>query len=390
MLTGNLIGNTFLSNSLRILHCLRAPVGGLFRHVYDLASAQVDMGHETGIICDSSTDDATASDKLSSLSDLCTLGVHRIAMNRGIGFNDFFATRAVRKIARLHEVDIIHGHGAKGGAYARLAAAGLKRKGQNIATLYTPHGGSLHYSPGSLPGKIFMALERRLGGKTDGLIFESAYSGKLYQEKIGPYPCLAEVIPNGLAPDEFYETALDIDAADFLFIGELRHLKGIDVLLEAIARLSKEKPDISVFIVGAGPDEITYRRMTKRLGLISTVTFAGAMPARTAFSRGQCLIMPSRAESFPYIVLEAAAAQLPIIATNVGGIPEIISGTGQELIPPADADALKDQMKLFLDTPDIFIERAKKLQQRVSQRFTITGMAGSITRFYSRVLYAIR
>lgn len=390
MLPGHLIGNSFVSNILRILHCLRAPVGGLFRHVYDLASAQVKMGHEIGIICDSATGGTIAAKKLSSLSGICSLGIHRIAMNRGIGINDFFATRAVRNIARLHQVDILHGHGAKGGAYARLAAAALKREEQSIATLYTPHGGSLHYSPGSLPGKVFMALERQLGGETNGLIFESAYSAKLYQEKIGTYPCLAEIIPNGLAPDEFYEPVLDINAADFLFIGELRHLKGVDVLLEAIASLSKEIPGISAFIVGAGPDEATYRRMAKRLGLASAVTFAGAMPARAAFSRGQCLVMPSRAESFPYVVLEAAAAQLPIIATNVGGIPEIISSTGHKLIPPADTDALKTQMKLFLDAPETFLEQAKTLQQRVLQRFTIAGMAGSVTRFYGRVLYASR
>ena len=68
------------------------------------------------------------------------------------------------------------------------------------------------------------------------------------------------------------------------------------------------------------------------------------MPAREAFALGRALVVPSRAESFPYIVLEAAAAGLPLLATNVGGIPEIVSGTDTALLPPEDADALAQAM----------------------------------------------
>ncbi|RMF11131.1 MAG: glycosyltransferase family 1 protein, partial [Alphaproteobacteria bacterium] len=147
---------------MRILHCLRAPVGGLFRHVRDLAAAQAERGHAVGIVCDSTTGGEFERSRLAALEEHCQLGVYRLPMSRQIGLSDFFATRRVRALAAAAGADVLHGHGAKGGAYARLAGASLKRRGHSLITLYTPHGGSLHYSPERLSGRLFLSLERRL------------------------------------------------------------------------------------------------------------------------------------------------------------------------------------------------------------------------------------
>ena len=131
-----------MSSTLRILHCLRAPVGGLFRHVHDLALGQAQLGAEVGIICDTHTEGDPVA--LGRLADNCVLGVTRISMARQLGFGDRRATGKVARLARKLEADVLHGHGAKGGAYARLAARRLKRKGSRVKAIYTPHGGSLH------------------------------------------------------------------------------------------------------------------------------------------------------------------------------------------------------------------------------------------------------
>ena len=89
----------------------------------------------------------------------------------------------------------------------------------------------------------------------------------------------------------------------------------------------------------------------RELGSDDVVSFRGAMPAREAFPLGRALVVPSRAESLPYIVLEAAAAGLPLLATNVGGIPEIVGGTDTALLPPEDAEALAQAMLELLDDP---------------------------------------
>jgi len=80
------------------------------------------------------------------------------------------------------------------------------------------------------------------------------------------------------------------------------------------------------------------------------------------------VVVPSRAESFPYIVLEAAAAQMPLIATNVGGIPEIVAGVDMPLIPPGDVPALAGQLRAFLAGPKPFLDRAAALQRIVAER----------------------
>ena len=169
-------------------------------------------------------------------------------------------------------------------------------------------------------------------------------------------------------------------ARDFLFIGELRTLKGVDVLLEALARLSDLKA--SAVIVGAGPDEAQFKALAETLGLADRVVFPGAMPALKAFPLGRILVVPSRAESFPYVVLEAGAAGLPLIATNVGGIPEMVVGTRNALVPPGDAEALSRAMRAKLQDPARALEDAAALKQKVSRSFTVQTMTDQVLDFY--------
>jgi glycosyltransferase involved in cell wall biosynthesis len=98
------------------------------------------------------------------------------------------------------------------------------------------------------------------------------------------------------------------------------------------------------------------------------------------------VVVPSRAESFPYVVLEAAAAQMPLIATEVGGIPEIVEGTDTLLIRPGDIGALAQQMRAFLAHPKPFLGRAIQLQKHVAKRLTVERMTREIVDFYISAL----
>jgi glycosyltransferase involved in cell wall biosynthesis len=368
-----------VSSTLRILHCLRAPIGGLFRHVHDLALGQAQLGAEVGIVCDSNSEvDPVA---LGRLADNCVLGLTRIPMKRQMGLGDWLTMRKVARLAAKLGVDVIHGHGAKGGAYARLAAKKLKRKGSNVKAVYTPHGGSLHFSPARPSGRLYLTAERKLLALTDGLLFENYYAGNRFVELIGHPQCPARVVLNGLYRHEFYEPRLADDAVDFVFVGELRYIKGVDILLEALAAHQAVFPGRAL-IVGTGPDEKSLKRLARRLGLNSRVSFSGAQSARSAFARGRCIVVPSRAESSPYIVLEAAAAQMPLIATGVGGIPEIVEGVDMPLIPPGDVGALAGQLRAFLAGPKPFLERAVALQRIVAERFSVDNMTHEVVDFY--------
>lgn len=363
-----------------MLHVLRAPVGGLFRHVCDLAKAQAAMGHHVGVVCDADGDALTDA-RLEALRPHLALGLFRVGMSRAIAPSDFFAYHAIRAHALGLGVDVLHGHGAKGGAYSRLVGASLKRMGRRIASCYTPHGGSLHYHPASIQGRVYMAAERYLARSSDGLIFESAFSAGRYAAQVGSPGCAMQVIPNGLTEDDFAPVSADAEAADFLFVGELRHLKGVDVMIDALATLAKARP-VRAVIVGSGPDAQAFKDRANAAGLGDSIVFPGAMPAREAFRKGRVLVVPSRAESFPYIVLEAGAAGLPMLSTNVGGIPEIVAGTRTALLPPADVPALAEAMRGVLDNPAQAAANAAELREAVAERFTIASMNVAILHLY--------
>jgi glycosyltransferase involved in cell wall biosynthesis len=376
---------TFRRNRLpsrhRILHCLRAPAGGLFRHVRDLATAQAALGHAVGVLCDSAVCDALSESRLEDLRSVLELGLFRTPMSRDIGPADVSAYLSARKIAKQCRADILHGHGAKGGAYARLTALALKRNGVRVACYYTPHGGSLHYHPSTLKGRFYMELERRLADLTDGLIFESAYSAHRFAAHVGYLPCRSRVIHNGVLPDELMPRVPDDDAADFLFIGELRHLKGVDVMLEALPYVHRSTT-ASALIVGDGPDAASFRKLAVDLRLGDSVIFSKGSPVKQALARGRCVVAPSRAESLPYVVLEAAGAGVPLIATDVGGLPEIVAGTDTQLIPPGDPTALAAAMLAVLDDPVAAQRRAHRLRAAVARRFSAAAMALAVVSFY--------
>jgi glycosyltransferase involved in cell wall biosynthesis len=373
---------------LSILHCLRAPVGGLFRHVVDLATLQATLGHRVGVICAAGGDTLTEA-RLLALAPSLRLGLHRLPIGRNLGLDDVAAWRQVGALAREHAADVLHGHGAKGGAYARLAARNLRANGDTVRCYYTPHGGSLHYPPTTLAGKFFGALERHLQRYTDGILFESQFAADRYSQQIGVPACASRVVTNGLLPADFETVPPNHDAADFLFVGELRRLKGVDVALDALAELIKQRPARVVF-VGDGPDALTFKAQAQQLGLADHVSFPGAMRAREAFALGRLLLVPSRAESLPYIVLEAIGAGLPVIATDVGGIPEIIPPALGRLLPPGDAPALAAAMRKALDNPSGLTSQAVALRSVVQQRFNVGAMADGVTSFYASSTLARR
>lgn len=366
--------------SLKVLHVLRSPLGGLFRHVKDLAHGQSQHGLQVGIACDTLTGGTFAGDVLHALRADCRLGIYRIPISRKPGWSDLKVAAQLIRLCKKRSPHIIHGHGAKGGAYARILAS---RSGARAVC--TPHGGSLHYTSASLSGALYLSLERMLKHRTNGMIFESEYARQAYLEKVGGMSFPSRVIHNGLYDSEFAALTQDACGYDFVFVGEIRKLKGIDVLLDAVS-MARQHRRVTLLMAGSGPDEIRLQNRINQLGLREAITLSPPMyPATKALAKGACIVAPSLAESLPYLVLETLAAGVPMLTTRVGGIPEIFGPYAHQLLPPGDVESLAQAMLKVLDDPVAAQRDAQTLRRHVKSHLRVTQMVQATIEFYEQI-----
>ncbi len=109
-------------------------------------------------------------------------------------------------------------------------------------------------------------------------------------------------------------------------------------------------------------------------------------PVTEALARGRCIVIPSLAESLPYIVLETIGARIPLLTTETGGIPEIFGPFADQLLPPGDAQALADAMLGFLQDPERAYANAERIRDHIKGAFRVSRMVEAVTEFYSEVL----
>lgn len=366
---------------MRIIHCFRSPVGGIFRHVRDLVHAQAAAGHAVGILCDSTTGGKLEERRFAEIAPCLQLGVTRLPIRRHVGPADIATGwRTYRHLKQLRP-DVLHGHGAKGGALARVFGSILRVSGYRVARLYSPHGGVLHFDAATAKGKLLFALERVLDRMGDHILFVSAFEQRTFHAKIGTPRSAESVVHNGVTEAEFEPVPPAPDAADFLFVGTFRDLKGPDILIDALALAGKATGRaLTATMVGDSDDLTPYRAQAAGLGLSDRVRFLDPMPAREAFSLGRIMVVPSRAEAMPYIVLEALAAGLPLIATAVGGIPEIVPPGSPALVEPTP-QGVAEAMRLAIEEPD---RLAAGLPDRATlvARFSAPAMARAVEAAY--------
>ena len=280
---------------LRILHAVRAPVGGIFRHILDLANGQADRGHQVGIIADSLTGGERADAALAEIAPRLTLGVHRFAIHREPRPTDVLVWLRFRQLIRKLKPDVLHGHGAKAGAFVRL-----KSRASNTIRIYTPHGGSLHYPLNTLKGAFYSRLERALMDRTDLFLFESAFARDTYQRIIGTPKGLVRCVFNGVTADEFDPVPKADDATDIVYVGEFRHIKGADILIDAVARLHADGKPVTLTL-GRRRRGNARRSRPRSSGSGSRMRCASSAMSRpaTASPRAACWSCPRAAIPCP-------------------------------------------------------------------------------------------
>ena len=191
------------------------------------------------------------------------------------------------------------------------------------------------------------------------------------------------VVPNAVDTSLFRPGAGG-DGHRLVTVGLLQHQKGVDVLLRAFAYVREERPGATLDVVGDGPQRTEYEALSSSLGLDDAVTFHGFEPkpeiaARLAAS--DLFVLASRFDNNPCVLVEAQAAGLPIVATTVGGIPEIVTTDAGELARPGDAGGLAAAILHALGGLDRWNRAA--LAARAEARYGVEHVAQALAEVYA-------
>src|SRR5262249_40677548 len=164
-------------------------------------------------------------------------------------------------------------------------------------------------------------------------------------------------------------------------------LERLAVFLQAIARLRETHGRaVTAHVIGQTTEMERYVELARAVGIGEQVAFHLPRPTGEAFAMTRALVVPSRAESMPYVVLEAIAAGLPIVATRVGGVPEIFGPRADELVPPGDSAALADAIDRLLANPAQAAHDAKARREWLLPRFHIDVMQEQVEKLYQAIL----
>ncbi len=357
-----------------VVQILRAPIGGIRKHVFDILESLSTKDVQQVFITNTSDTDA-------KLPTYANLKIYNIAINDKPELKDLLNLIKAYKILKQYNVTAIHGHGAKGGIYARALSFLLRSK-----CIYTPHGGSLHRVYGKLKNKIYDLIEFCLVPFTDVYLFESKYSCNEFTKNICDPKGKSIVNYNGVDIPEkkalkIYRAGEILNIASF---GLLRELKGHDIAIRACAMLAHGKIPFEYTIYGRGEEKDALLTLIKELGLANSVFIKDyAVNVLDEMLKYDFVIHPSRFESFGYVPAEAMSLGIPVISSAEGGLKEVVDeecGYVAKINEPETYFLILK--KLYEGDPDLN-RKIDRASSKVATRFSKSTMLKKIAEIYS-------
>ncbi len=235
---------------------------------------------------------------------------------------------------------------------------------------------------------------RLLAGLPDAVMAVSEQVRQHVIEQDGVDPARVETIYNGLDLAQWPaepRVSEEPDRRVIVSVGNLRRVKGHDVLLEAAARVVAELPEVSFKIAGGVLDPAyleTLQRRIAELGLQEHFHLVGSLSdPREFLARADIFVLPSRSEGFSNAIVEAMAAGLPVVATDVGGNAEAVeNGVSGLIVPPEQPQALAEALLLLLRDPAAARAMGAEGKRLVARNFTTEAMMDRVTATYQRLL----
>jgi len=375
---------------MRVLHVMEATIGGTRRHLVDVARGQRERGHEVHLAVAVRRDPDFAGD-LGAL-EREGVAVHRVDMRRELSpLGDARAFRALCGLLRRVAPDLVHTHSSKGGALGRAAslATGVGHR------VHTPHTFAFLFTAlfGPLRRRVFRSIERRLGRATERIVAVSESEARTFRESGVVPEGRIRVVRNGIDARRF-DAATPVDVAALgldpgrpttAVIGLVYPAKGQDLALEALA--SEGCEELQLLVVGPG-DSRDLEARAHALGVAARTRFLGARrDVPELLAALDFLLLPSRWEGMPYVVLEAMASARAVVATPVDGVLDLVEDGATGILARgvgAAELAVALRRALALDAG----ERARlgaRGRVRARTEFTLDGMVDRLLEVYAEI-----
>lgn len=358
-----------------ILYVLEATIGGTRRHLRDLATGMIKRGYNVHIAYSDLRDKDFYNDicLFKSIGISCT----KINMRRGLSpISDFTAILKLHSLIKTVKPDIIHLHSTKAGFIGRMASIGSSAK-----VIYTPH--CFAFEMDSPFRMIYKLVEKFFIAFTDHLIAVCEHEAK-QAYRLGYPHHKVSVIFNGInISDNSEKPSSNCGNYNVVFIGRNCRQKGLDVLLPAFKNLKRFFPNLSLAVMSDVKGTLKNEFETAGATILP---FGTSKEVANIMIPGRILVMPSRWEAFPYLLLEALSHRMAIVATDVGGVSEIINDRQNGLLIPCDnAEELAMAIQELL-VSDNLRYRLTLAAQSISSEFSYEAMLDMTEKLYAKVL----
>ena len=306
------------------------------------------------------------------------------SLNRALNpYQDYLAFTEIKNVLKISKPNLLHAHSSKAGILGRLAAKTL-----GIDSVFTAHGwvfaeGSAWYSK-----MLGISLEKAVATITKKIITVSDADMSLaLTYRITKKEKLVS-IHNGIGDLLLPHVSRDLnEKVCIICVARLSRQKNIECLLSAVHKLKNDAP-FSLKIVGDGPKRSVLERKTKKMGLENIISFSGAVNNIPAMlHKADIFVLSSNWEGLPISIIEAMRAGLPVVATDVGGVSELVENkiTGF-LSPRGDSRALAQNLKQLLRDSRLRVQMGFAGRQHYLKSFTTEIMLKSTLDVYRQVL----
>lgn len=308
---------------------------------------------------------------------------------------DLRTVRELLGILRRIRPDVVHTHTAKAGFVGRIAA---RLVGVPVI-IHTYHGHVLSGYFGKVKEAIFRSMERFCGRFTTvALAVSEQVREDLLRMRILP-PEKLRVMPLGLDLQRFAdgpkgrlraELGLGPETPLIGFCGRLVPIKNVPLLLQAMDRVQAVRPDARLVMIGAGEQQVELMALAKELHLAEVVNWLGwRQDTDQLFGDLDLMVISSRNEGTPVALIEAGAAGVPAISTNVGGVSRVVvDGETGWLTPPDDTAALAAALTTGLSQPEERARRGRQAQLRCLKEFGFRRQVNDIASLYREFVHS--